>query len=137
MLNDEPLRERISQVNQRLAENVYQLAYRKHSVMNECDRARVDTTRVWWVQAEAILGFVNAWEKTGKEKYREAVREIWRYLRETMIDKRPNSEWFWDVDENGVPKSRKPIVEPWKCPYHNGRMCMELIRKNPAIDAME
>lgn len=137
LLNDEPLRERISQVNQRLAENVYQLAYRKHSVMNECDRGREDTTRVWWVQAEAILGFVNAWEKTGKEKYREAVREIWRYLRETMIDKRPNSEWFWDVDENGVPKSRKPIVEPWKCPYHNGRMCMELIRKNPAIDAME
>lgn len=134
LLHDENLREKISRLNQRLAENVYRLAYRGHSVMNECERGRVDATRVWWVQAEAILGFVHAWEKTGDEKYREAVREIWRYVRETMIDKRPGSEWFWDVDESGVPQSRKPIVEPWKCPYHNGRMCLELIRKNPDIE---
>jgi mannobiose 2-epimerase len=36
------------------------------------------------------------------------------------------SEWYWQVDENGKPAQRE-IVEPWKCPYHNGRMCMELI----------
>jgi hypothetical protein len=50
-----------------------------------------------------------------------------------MVDKRPGSEWFWEVDADGKPSSRKPILEPWKCPYHNGRMCMELIRRNPDV----
>ena len=49
-----------------------------------------------------------------------------------MVDKRPGSEWFWSVDAQGNPH-HKPIVEPWKCPYHNGRMCMELIRRNPDV----
>ena len=46
-----------------------------------------------------------------------------------MIDKRPGSEWFWDVNKDGASVSGKPIVEPWKCPYHNGRMCLEVIRR--------
>ena len=50
-----------------------------------------------------------------------------------MVDKRPGSEWFWCLDENGVPATRQPIVEPWKCPYHNGRMCLELIRRDPDV----
>ena len=60
--------------------------------------------------------------------------DIWQYICRVMVDKRPGSEWFWNVDENGVPASRKPIVEPWKCPYHNGRMCMELIRRDPDVN---
>ena len=43
-----------------------------------------------------------------------------------MIDKREGSEWFWCVNADGSP-IHEPIVEPWKCPYHNGRMCMEVI----------
>ena len=49
------------------------------------------------------------------------------------MDKREGSEWFWCVDKNGKPIMDKPIVEPWKCPYHNGRMCMELIRRDAEI----
>ncbi|NCC94840.1 MAG: N-acylglucosamine 2-epimerase, partial [Opitutae bacterium] len=41
---------------------------------------------------------------------------------------REGSEWFWRLDEAGKP-ARMPIVEPWKCPYHNGRMCMELMAR--------
>ena len=53
---------------------------------------------------------------------------MWDYIQENLIDRREGSEWFWSVDENGVP-DEKPIVEPWKCPYHNGRMCIEVIRR--------
>lgn len=48
-----------------------------------------------------------------------------------MIDKRPGSEWFWEVDPEGNPYPDRPIVEPWKCPYHNGRMCMEVMKRIP------
>ena len=41
---------------------------------------------------------------------------------------REGGEWFWSTAENGVPTD-KPIVEEWKCPYHNGRMCLRLIEK--------
>lgn len=50
-----------------------------------------------------------------------------------MVDTRPGSEWFWQTDKYGTP-THKPIVEPWKCPYRNGRMCMELMRRNPDVN---
>ena len=50
-----------------------------------------------------------------------------------MVDTRPGSEWFWQTDKYGTP-AHKPIVEPRKCPYHNGRMCMELMRRNPDVN---
>ena len=69
----------------------------------------------------------------GIVKYRDAAADIYHYICNVMVDKRPGSEWFWEVDADGKPSSRKPILEPWKCPYHNGRMCMELIRRNPDV----
>ena len=50
------------------------------------------------------------------------------YIKNHMIDKRPGSEWFWSLGPDGTPNV-KPIVEPWKCPYHNGRMAMEVLRR--------
>lgn len=134
LLGDPTLAKRIGRINNRLAENIYQIAYRNHSVMNECENGRVDDTRVWWVQAEAVLGFINAHSKTGDRKYLDAAKDVWRYINDIMIDRRPGGEWFWDVDAQGQPVSCKPIVEPWKCPYHNGRMCMELMRRNPDVE---
>lgn len=96
------------------------------SMPNENDRGKIDTTRVWWIQAESIVGFVNGYLKEGKDRYLDDAEKIWEYVKKYLIDKRKGSEWFWQVDENGVP-ARREIVEPWKCPYHNGRMCMELI----------
>ena len=89
-----------------------------------------DTHRVWWVQAESVLGFLNAWEKTGEDRFRQAAVDVWRYINEVIIDRRPGGEWFWRVDERGRPDREKPMVEPWKCPYHNGRMCLEILRRN-------
>lgn len=133
LLGDEPLSRSIGAINSVLADEILHTAYRDHSVCNEAENGKVDTTRVWWVQAEAILGFVNAWKKEPQRtEYRDAAADIWHYIETVMVDKRPGSEWFWSVDAQGNPH-RKPIVEPWKCPYHNGRMCMELIRRNPDV----
>ncbi len=89
---------------------------------------RVDTERIWWVQAESVVGFVNEYGKSGDENFLSAARQIYSYIENTLVDKRPGSEWFWSVSKDGE-ASRHGITEPWKCPYHNGRMCVELIRR--------
>src|SRR5690625_463672 len=38
------------------------------SLINEELNEIIDPTRVWWVQAEAIVGFYNAYERTGDQK---------------------------------------------------------------------
>ncbi|MGN0738502.1 AGE family epimerase/isomerase [Treponema porcinum] len=134
VLNDEQLSEKLLPVTKTMAEQIYRVAYVNHSVLNECDRGVVNTTRVWWVQAESCVGFMNAYQKTKEARYLDAVFDIWEFIKLYVIDKRPDSEWFWSVDENGIPKSRQPIVEPWKCPYHNGRMCFELIKRIKQIE---
>lgn len=130
LLGRRELADRVSRVDQALADHIYRRAFRDRSVLNECERGKDDTHRVWWVQAESVLGFLNAWEKTGQDCFRSAAIDVWHYINEVMTDRRPGGEWFWRVDENGLPDRAKPIVEPWKCPYHNGRLCLEILRRN-------
>ncbi len=127
VLGDEELTRKLSPVLRSMKQEVYEKAYTSHSLANECERGVVDMKRVWWVQAEGVVGFWNAWQKTGDSRYREASEDIWQFIREHLADKREGGEWFWYTDESGKPAMEKPIVEPWKCPYHNGRMCMEII----------
>ena len=132
-LNDPAVTARIRPLLLQMADHTWRAAFTDHGFANECERGIVNTRRIWWVQAEALLGFLNAYEKTGEERYRDAVLSQWRYIRDTLVDPRPGSEWFWYLNEDGTPGTDEPIVEPWKCPYHNGRMCMEFLRRNPAL----
>ncbi len=129
ILNDRSYTEKLGLITRTITENVYNRAYIDHSVVNEAENGVVDTTRVWWVQAEAVVGFLNGYQKLPQEKkYLKAAEDIWQYITERLIDKRQGSEWFSEVDKEGNP-AKKPIVEPWKCPYHNGRMCFEVMRR--------
>ncbi|MCD8348857.1 MAG: AGE family epimerase/isomerase [Lachnospiraceae bacterium] len=126
---DNPLySERFAPITADIAENIYQRAYRDHSVLNEAENGVDDTKRVWWIQAESIVGFLNAWKKTNEEKYLDAAEAIWDYICSYFVDPREGSEWFENVNADHSPMEL-PIVQPWKCPYHNGRMCMEVIRR--------
>lgn len=99
------------------------------SMKNEKFKGIEDQTRIWWVQAEAMVGFYNVYEKTFDEKYLVAVHKLWEYVKENVVDKRQGAEWFWALDKEGEVIKALPIVEPWKCPYHNGRMCIEIMRR--------
>lgn len=127
ILEDPSYTERLSKVSRALEAGVYEKAYREHSLLNECECGKNQTSRIWWVQAEAVVGFLNAYRKTKKERYLLAAEDIFEYIMTKLADPREGAEWFWELSEAGIPESRKPIVEPWKCPYHNGRMCMELM----------
>ena len=129
VLNDAAYKEKIAPITETITNNIFERAFTDHSLLNEAENGVADTTRVWWVQAETIVGFVNAWQKHPQdEKWLDAAEEVWEYIKTRLIDKRKGSEWFWSVKADGTP-DEKPIVEPWKCPYHNGRMCIEVIRR--------
>ncbi|MBS5060901.1 AGE family epimerase/isomerase [Roseburia hominis] len=115
-------------ITQALAAHIYETAFDGHSLANECDRGVVNTHRVWWVQAETVVGFLNACEQMpDHSEYRDAALAEWQFIKEHVIDPRRGSEWYWEVYEDGSPILDRPIVEPWKCPYHNGRMCIEVL----------
>ena len=130
VLGDDSYTQKITPITKALTENIYHVAFDGHSLSNECDKGVVDTNRVWWVQAETVIGFLNGYEKDPtKTEYKEAAEAEWQFIKDHVIDKRQGSEWFWLVRQDGSPVEGKPIVEPWKCPYHNGRMCMEVIKR--------
>ena len=119
-----------------LTEQIYKVAFDGHSLANECEKGVVNTNRIWWVQAETVVGFLNGYKLAPEKKeYLEAAEAEWQFIKDHVIDKRSGSEWFWEVTPDGEPISGRPIVEPWKCPYHNGRMCIEVIRR--ASDAAQ
>lgn len=136
VLGDEKLTRRIRRITASLTERIYGTAFDGKSLANECERGIVNEHRIWWVQAEAVVGFLNGYQKDAdKTEYLEAAGNIWRFIKEHVVDSRDCSEWFWEVDRDGVPYRGRPIVEPWKCPYHNGRMCIEAIRRLTEINA--
>lgn len=119
----------ITPITRDLTRQIYEVAFDGHSLANECEKGVVNTDRIWWIQAETVVGFLNGYEKDPtRTEYLEAARNTWEYIKEYIIDKREGSEWYWRVREDGTPVN-DPIVEPWKCPYHNGRMCLEVIKR--------
>lgn len=81
----------------------------------------------WWVQAEALIGFYNAYQITGNENYLEIVFKNWNFIKKYILDTK-NGEWFWGIyhDYSLIKKDKAGF---WKCPYHNSRACMELIHR--------
>ncbi|MCR8558060.1 AGE family epimerase/isomerase [Mucilaginibacter sp. BJC16-A38] len=82
----------------------------------------------WWVQAEALVGFFNAWQISGDEKYLNIAINNWQFINNKILDKQ-NGEWFWGINENGQVMPGEDKAGLWKCPYHNSRACMEIIRR--------
>jgi mannobiose 2-epimerase len=82
----------------------------------------------WWPQAEAVVGFLNAWQVTNEETFLEAAAKCWEFIQKHVVD-HTHGEWFWSVSRDGTPDKSHPKVSMWKCPYHNGRACLEIIRR--------
>jgi cellobiose epimerase len=86
----------------------------------------IDTNCDWWPQAEAMVGFYNAYEFTEDKIYARKVLSAWDFIKENIVDKK-GGEWHWSVSAKGEVNTVGDKAGFWKCPYHNGRMCLELI----------
>lgn len=82
----------------------------------------------WWVQAEAMVGFFNAWQVSGDQKYMDIAIQNWHFIKKHILD-RQNGEWVWGVGAEGEVMPGEDKVGIWKCPYHNSRACIELIKR--------
>lgn len=82
----------------------------------------------WWPQAEAMVGFFNAWQISRDDKYLDISLKNWGFVQKNILDLK-NGEWIWGVDEYGKPMPNEDKAGLWKCPYHNSRACIELIRR--------
>ena len=103
-----------------------------------------DTDRHWWVQAETVVGCLNqsllppasftvSPEKGSPAKapvgqtsaWQQRAVGCWNYIKSNLLA--PDGEWYWSVDAAGTPNTRDDRAGFWKCPYHNGRMCLEIL----------
>lgn len=86
------------------------------------------TEKHWWVQAEAMVGFLNAWQLTNDKRFFFLFLNAWKFIQSSIIDKK-NGEWFWGVDKNGALMQGYDKAGFWKCPYHNSRACIEVRKR--------
>ncbi|MNM70549.1 Cellobiose 2-epimerase [compost metagenome] len=124
------LTQRVKDIAVAMAEAVYMEGVDLDGgIWNEADSdGLTDDHKDWWPQAEAMVGFYNAYQLTGDAKYRDAAVHSWRFIQTYLVD-RENGEWFWGVDRSGDPLPGEPKVSPWKCPYHNSRACLEMLER--------
>jgi len=87
-----------------------------------------DNDRHWWVQAESVVGFVNAYELTNNQLWLDRALNGWKYIQDNLIDTR-DGEWFWSFKEDGTINRKDDKAGFWKCPYHNSRMCLEIMMR--------
>jgi mannobiose 2-epimerase len=80
----------------------------------------------WWVQAEAMVGFFNAWQISNDKRYLDIVLKNWEFIKDKILDKQ-NGEWFWGINKNGHIMQNEDKAGLWKCPYHNSRACLEIM----------
>jgi len=82
----------------------------------------------WWVQAEAMVGFFNAWQVSGDQDFLKISMKNWSFVKDKIIDW-DNGEWLWGITGTGEVMQGEDKVGLWKCPYHNSRACIEIIRR--------
>jgi mannobiose 2-epimerase len=129
LLGDQALQTRVKEKSIRIADAAAEGLQSDGSLIYEKDHSKgqASTERSWWAQAEAIIGYLNAYEFTGKENYLDNSINCWNYTRNHFVDNKKGG-WFSSVSESGVP-GRGDKAGFWVCPYHNGRMCMEIIER--------
>ena len=88
----------------------------------------LDGDRHWWVQAETVVGYFNLWDHFGSQEGLEKALTCWEFIKGNLID-REKGEWFWSIRADGSVNREDDKAGFWKCPYHNGRMCMEIIER--------
>ena len=99
------------------------MIYEKHG-----PEGPADGDRHWWVQAETVVGCFNLWDNFSDPSGMENALMCWEFIKANLID-RENGEWYWSVRSDGTINRDDDKAGFWKCPYHNGRMCMEILER--------
>jgi mannobiose 2-epimerase len=134
ILGDKDLLARVREIAVKMAQAVYAEGVDSDGGLlyeREPD-GHFDSDKHWWPQAEAVVGFLNAYELSGERQFLTAAEANWAFIDKYIVDHQ-NGEWFWKVSREGVPDNTQDKVGPWKCPYHNNRACFEVMERMDRI----
>ena len=130
VLGDENLLEKVENVVQKVAKASEKGLREDGSMIHEAnlDTGHVDDDLHWWVQAENVVGWFNVWQHFGDEEAFKKSEKCWHYIKENLVDY-DNGEWYWSRHPDGTLNTVDDKAGFWKCPYHNSRMCLEIIER--------
>ena len=143
ILSNPEILQRMKPLTIKMVDNIERVAVDKNGgLFLESTRfgSHLKTNKHWWQQAETLVGFMNAYELTGDSKYWDTVKLTWEFIDTYLIDHQ-RGEWYTKLNRFGVPYSVEPAddpspyyrndwkIDPWKCPYHNGRSMMEMMSR--------
>lgn len=130
VLGDENLLEKVENVVQKVAKASEKGLREDGSMIHEAnlDTGHVDDDLHWWVQAENVVGWFNVWQHFGDEEAFKKSEKCWHYIKENLVDF-DNGEWYWSRHPDGSLNTVDDKAGFWKCPYHNSRMCLEIIER--------
>lgn len=116
-----------------LCENTLENGYSEGMIDSGKNDGKSGKTLIWWIQAEAVIGFLNHFQKTQDKVYLEAARRTLDVTMTKIVDHRDGGEWFWSVDQAGKPLEDFGVSENWKANYHNVRMCLEVLKRGEQL----
>jgi mannobiose 2-epimerase len=130
MLDDQLLKGQVKDCSVAIAKAAEKGLDRDGGLWYEYDAAnhRLAKEKHWWPQAEAMIGFFNAWQNTGDKKWLDHSLKSWAFVQKFIRDG-TDGEWRWGVNEDLSPMRREDRVGIWKCPYHNSRACIEISKR--------
>ena len=130
VLGDKKVLTKIEGVVQKVAKASEKGLRQDGSMIHEAnlDTGHVDDDLHWWVQAENVVGWFNLWQHFGDEDAFEKAEKCWKYIKDQLIDW-DNGEWYWSRHPDGSLNTIDDKAGFWKCPYHNSRMCLEIIER--------
>jgi len=129
VLNDADLATSISPLVVGIADAATQGLQSDGSMIYETDveANHTDNDRHWWVQAETVVGYFNIYEHFNDPVALDRTFKCWRFIKDKLVA--AGGEWYWSIKASGEVNTTDDRAGLWKCPYHNGRMCMELIER--------
>lgn len=130
VLGDETVLKRIEPLIVRIAQAADEGLNPDGSMIYEnfLDKQKIDRELHWWVQAENMVGHINLYQHFGDESALDIAARCWEFIKAKLID-HEQGEWHWSILPDGTVNRKDDKAGFWKCPYHNGRMCMEVIER--------
>jgi mannobiose 2-epimerase len=131
VLGDDRLVERAEAAAVRLADSVLAAGLDRANggiYYESSPEGEFDTLKHWWIQAEGVVGFLNAYGLSGSGEYLDAAFQTWDFIENHVID-RGLGEWHSRLTAQGEPLPGLDMVDSWKCPYHNTRAMLEISKR--------
>lgn len=133
VLGDQELLAEVRKLSLQIADAASEGIEESGSMVYERKGEYVESERHWWVQAEAVVGYMYAFKNSANSDYKQKAMRVWEYIQDQLIDS-TNGEWHWSRLADGTMNCEEDKAGFWKCPYHNGRMCMEMMEHFGVID---